>query len=228
MAQRNAWDKEYKDSKLVTRSEEPQNDFKRYCKFLKKDNGISFEGLRVLDLGCGTGKNSIFLAERGALCTGIEISPAALDLGRKRARENSLEVNFIESSFGEEFPFEDSSFDLVLDIMSSNSLTESEREIYLRETARVLKPGGHFFVRLLALDGDKNAQTLLKTHQGNEPGTYTLPEVGVTERVLTKNEFLSYYSPLFTILKLERKSGYAHVGDRLFKRNYWIAYLQKP
>jgi len=228
MAQRNEWEKEYQDSKLVTSSQEPQNDFKRYYKFLKKVENVDFEGLRVLDLGCGTGKNSIFLAERGAICTGLEISETALKLGQQRARENNLFVTFLNKSFGDTLPFEDSSFDLVLDIMSSNSLTENERKTYLKETSRVLAPGGHFFVRLLALDADKNAQTLLKTHPGKEPGTYRLPEVGVTERVLTKQEFIDYYSPYFTILKLEKKSGYAHVGDRLFKRNYWIAYLQKP
>jgi SAM-dependent methyltransferase len=227
MAQHSEWENEYKHSKLVTQSEEPQNDFKRFYKFLKKDEGVSFEDLHVLDLGCGTGKNSIFLAERGAVCTGLEISKTALSLARERAKANGLTTTFLEKSFGDPFPFEDLSFDLALDIMSSNSLTEEERETYLKETSRVLKPGGYFFVRLLALDGDKNAQTLLKTHPGKEPGTYCLPEVGVTERVLTKQEFIDYYSPFFTIIKLDRKSGYTHVGNRLFKRNYWIGYLKK-
>jgi SAM-dependent methyltransferase len=227
MAQHKQWDQEYKNNRLVTGSDEPQNDFKRFCKYLKKTERVEIDELRVLDLGSGTGKNSLYLAERGATTTGFEISQTAITIARLRAAEKNLSSTFIERSFGETFPSDDNSYDLVLDIMSSNSLTEPERAVYLAEVARTLVPGGYFFVRLLALDGDKNAQTLLRTNPGTEPGTYILPEVGIVERVLSKDEFLSYYGSNFDILQLEKKSGYAHVGTRIFKRQYWIAYLQR-
>jgi ubiquinone/menaquinone biosynthesis C-methylase UbiE len=226
MTQQSKWDEEYKSNRLVTGSNEPQNDFKRFVKYLRKKCEVEIDGLRVLDLGSGTGKNSIYLAENGAIATGIEFSQTAINIAKERSKENSLNTNFIQKSFGESFPFKDNSFDLTLDIMSSNSLTEGEREVYLREVHRVLKPGGYFFVRLLALDGDKHAETLLKTRPGNEKGTYKLPDVEITERVLSKEEFTKYYSPFFDFIKLEKKSGYMNVNGRLFKRNYWIAYLQ--
>lgn len=228
MPQAKNWDQEYQNNNLVTNSTEPQNDFKKFVKYLRKTEKVSVDGLNVLDLGSGTGKNSIFLGERGAQTTGLEISDTAIDLAKSRTAEAVLtDTKFIKQSFGEKFPFENDSFDLTLDIMSSNSLSESEREIYLSEVNRTLKPGGFFFVRLLALDGDKNAQRLLQDFPGNEPGTYVLPEVGITERVLTRDEFESYYSPFFNILKLEKNSSYVHMKDNLYKRNYWVAYLQK-
>tara|TARA_B100002051_G_scaffold147570_1_gene139648 strand:- start:13389 stop:14078 length:690 start_codon:yes stop_codon:yes gene_type:complete len=228
MAQSKAWDKEYQTNNLVTNSTEPQNDFKKFIKFLRKEQKVDISTLKVLDLGSGTGKNSIFLAERGANCTGLEISDTAIGLAKKRAAESNLtETTFIKQSFGETFPFSDATFDLALDIMSSNSLTEAERALYLEEVARTLKPQGFFFVRLLALDGDKHAQTLIKDHPGAESGTYVLPEVGITERVLTRDEFIAYYSPFFNILKLEKNSSYAHVKNTKYKRHYWVAYLQK-
>ena len=200
--------------------------FKRFLKYLKKQCKVEVETLRVLDLGSGTGKNSIFLAKRGAVCTGFELSTTAIKIARKRSLESDTNSTFIQRSFGEEFHFPDNSFNLVLDIMSSNSLTEPERKIYLQEVSRVLRPGGHFFVRLLALDGDKHAETLLKTRPGTELGTYQLPDVEITERVLTEKEFRHYYEPFFDIIKLERKSGYARVSGRIFKRQYWIGYLK--
>ncbi|MEY3783864.1 MAG: hypothetical protein RLZZ230_186 [Candidatus Parcubacteria bacterium] len=228
MSQNSEWDQEYNKNLLVTGSSEPQNDFKRFYKYLKKVGGVETDNLRVLDLGSGTGKNSIFLAERGAKAIGLEISKTAINIARERAEEMGVEVLFIEKNFGDKLLFKDNSFDLVLDIMSSNSLTEPERALYLKEVFRTLSPGGYFFVRLLALDGDKHAETLLKTHPGKEPGTYRLPDVGITERVLTKTELTNYYAPFFEILKLEKKSGYAHVNGRIFKRQYWIGYLKKP
>lgn len=227
MAQQHEWDQEYQKNLLVTGSAEPQNDFKRFYKYLKKTPDFDPEALTVLDLGSGTGKNSIFLAEHGATVTGLEISPTAIAIAHKRAQEADIKATFIHQSFGKKFPVTDSSQKLTLDIMSSNSLTEPERTLYLSEVERVLEPGGYFFIRLLALDGDKHAQILLRTHPGSEPGTYRLPEVGITERVLSEAEFREYYKN-FTIHKLERKSGYARVGDRLFKRQYWVGYLQKP
>jgi SAM-dependent methyltransferase len=226
MPQQNEWDREYKTNNLVTGSNEPQNDFKKFVKFLKKKCGVKTEELRVLDLGSGTGKNSIFLADRGAVATGLEISATAINIAKERGREEGVNAKFIQRSFGKEFPFEDNSFDLVLDIMSSNSLSESEREIYLKEVHRVLSPDGYFFVRLLALDGDKHAEHLLKTQPGKEKGTYKLPDVGITERVLSRAEFTEYYSPYFNITKLEKKSSYATVNKRIFKRQYWVGYLQ--
>lgn len=227
MAQAKNWDREYTQNLLVTGGTEPQADFKRFLKYLRKEAGVSLNTLNVLDLGSGTGKNSIFLAEEGATVVGIEIAPTAVKIARSRAQEAKVTATFFEQSFGAHLPFPDTSFNLALDIMSSNALTESERAIYLSELRRVLTAGAYFFVRLLALDGDKHAATLLKIHPGHESGTYRLPEVGITERVLTEKEFRQYYEPTFTIHKLERKSGYARVGERLFKRQYWIGYLQK-
>lgn len=227
MAQAKEWDREYNKNLLVTGGNEPQNDFKRYLKYLKKDMGVDLDTLSVIDLGSGTGKNSIYLASEGAKATGLEISPTAVKTARTRATAAGVTANFLEQSFGTTFPFPNDSFNLALDIMSSNSLTEKERAIYLTELNRVLVPGAFFFVRLLALDGDKHAATLLKTHPGAEAGTYRLPEVGITERVLSEKEFRHYYEPYFTIQKLERKSGYMRVGQRIYKRQYWLGYLQK-
>ncbi len=227
MPQIKAWDEEYKSNRLVTGSDEPQNDFKRFYKYLRKTAKIQTEGLRVLDLGSGTGKNSLFLAELGAITHGLEISETAISIANIRAKEKAVAATFLRQSFGEIFPFKDNSFDLALDIMSSNSLNEAERVVYLAEVSRVLISGGYFFVRLLALDGDKNAKLLLKKNPGSEHGTYELPHIGITERVLSKEEFLDYYSPFFDIIKLEKKSGYAHVGGRIYKRQYWIGYLHK-
>lgn len=65
MTQYKVWESEYKNPKLITASDQPQLDFKHFIKWLRKTQHVDLEGLRVLDLGSGTGKNSIFSAERG-------------------------------------------------------------------------------------------------------------------------------------------------------------------
>lgn len=227
MPQTDAWEKEYRNPKLVTGKPEPQNDVKRYLKFY--NSSLSTMTPIVLDLGCGTGRNANFLAERGFKVTGFEISSTALKTAKKRAQEASLFVDYHLHNIGAPFPADicpDASFDLLLDVTSSNSLNEKERAIYLDETYRVLKSGGHFFVRALCKEGDTNVKELLKRDPGLEQDTYINKEMGLIERVFSREDFLKTYAR-FETLKLEKKTGYARFNGRIYKRNYWLAYLKK-
>ena len=111
--------------------------------------------------------------------------------------------------------------------MSSNSLNESEREIYLAEVNRVLKNGGHFFVRALCKDGDSNAKNLLKLSPGPEYDTYIIKDMNLVERVFSKADFTKDYSKYFKIQELIKKTNYAQFKGRSYKRNYWLAYMKK-
>ena len=235
MPQTEAWEREYRNPKLVTGKAEPQNDVKRFLKFLKKEEEVSFDTLRVLDLGCGTGRNANYLAEMigvgtkpdMVMVTGFEISKTALNMAKERASDAGLKVDYKIQSIGEVYPCEDETFGLILDITSSNSLNEKERELYLKETHRALKSGGYFFVRALCKDGDANVKELLKQSPGKEHDTYINIKMKLTERVFTKEDFIKTYTPYFLIQKLEKKTGYAHFNGRIYKRNYWLAYMKK-
>lgn len=56
---------------------------------------------RALDLACGSGRNALFLAAHGFEVDAVDISDAALDIGRRRAREAGLGVNWIEQDLDE-------------------------------------------------------------------------------------------------------------------------------
>ncbi len=226
MAQENTWDREYRSPKLVTLSQEPHNDVRKFWKFLKK-KGIPKTNLRVLDLGSGTGKHSFYFAELGASVVGIEISETALKIAEQRKRLEKLAVYFIQGDIGKKNPFEDASFDIVLDILSSNSLSEQERTICLAESFRVLKSGGWFMIKILCKDGDTNAQALLASNPGREKNTYTIPGINLTERVFGRKDFETTYGKFFTIRKLEKNSSYTLFNNRRYKRNFWVAYCQK-
>lgn len=225
--QGNAWEREYRNPRLVTKKEEPQSDTLRFFKFLKKEQGYWVEDKNVLDLGCGTGRNSNYLAELGNNVTGIEISKTAIDIAKRRAQELGLNINYILGDIGDKYNIADDSIDVILDVTSSNSLDEKGREIYLSEMNRVLKTGGYIFVRALCKDGNKNVKNLLKDSPGREYDTYVIKEIGLTERVFSREDFIKMYSKHFKILSLEKKTNYSTFNGRIYKRDYWLAYLQK-
>jgi ubiquinone/menaquinone biosynthesis C-methylase UbiE len=227
--QEHTWEKEYRDPKLVTLGEEAIQAVKDWVRFLRREKGVDFSGLKILDLGCGNGKNSIYIAKQGTdtKIFGLNISKTAVTLAQKLAGSENISSEFIYGNIGTPLPFADSFFDIALDITSSNSLGESERDSYLKETSRVLKTGGHFFVRALSKDGDAHAKNLIKLHPGKEKDTYVMPELGLTERVFTKEDFLATYAPYFTITNLEKEVHYTQFGGRSYKRHFWVAWMVK-
>lgn len=227
MIQENAWEKEYRYPTFLTKEMEPQADTVRFFKFLKKEEKFAFEGKKLIDLGCGTGRNSFYATELGFDAYGIDISKIAVSEGIQYAKEKNIHVNLQVGSIGEKLGHADHEFDVALDVTSSNSLSESEREVYLEEMHRVLKPGGYAYIKALCKDGDTNAKELLKRFPGPEMDTYVLPEQKITERVWTKKDITDFYTRKFKILKLEMKESYTTMNDRRYKRRFWLVYLQK-
>ncbi len=225
MAQYNVWEKEYRNPRFMSRDLKAQKFIQRFYKFLKKE-GVEVEGSKILDLGSGTARNANYFARLGAKVVAIELSETALAIGKKQAEKENLSVEYIQGSIGEKYNFSDNYFDVVIDATASNSLNEAEREIYLEEVKRVLKPAGIFFVRALCLDGDKNAKKLLKLNPGKEKDTYVMPGVELVERVFSEEDFREIYGSNFEILELEKISGYTSFAGQSYKRNFFISYLR--
>jgi len=219
------WEREYRNPLLLTLGGKPRTDLVVFLRYLRKQKFLN-EGWVALDLGSGTGRNSLYLASKGMKVTGFELSQAALDIAKENAEKANEKIVFKKQNIGEAYPLENASQDLVLDIMSSNSLNEGERDIYLKEVSRVLKKEGYFFMRALAKEGDQNAKELIKMFPGREKDTYVMPGMGLTERVFSEEDFKELYGKYFTIIKLERVSHYAQYNNRSYKRFYWVAYLQ--
>ncbi|MDP2656634.1 MAG: class I SAM-dependent methyltransferase [bacterium] len=226
MPQRDVWEGEYANSKLVTKGEKPQSSVVRFFKSLRKEK-IVLDGLDVLDLGCGTGRNALYCAQEGAQVVGIEISTNALAIAQERAKTDGVDIRYIHGDIGAPLRFPDETFDIILDVTSSNSLSGAERTIYLKESARVLKTTGRMFVRALCKDGDVNARKLLKSHPGKEQDTYIMPDLGLVERVFSREDFLATYKPYFDVYFLEKETHYSLFDGIRYKRNYWIGYLKR-
>lgn len=97
---------------------------------------------RVLDLGCGTGWTSLFLARAGYVVTGVDLSDDAIRVAREVAREERVENLTYLSADYESFQA-DGTFDYVL-FYDALHHAEDERAA-LRTAYRALRPGGVLF-----------------------------------------------------------------------------------
>jgi SAM-dependent methyltransferase len=96
-------------------------------------------GMTVLDLGCGTGRTSIYLRKRyPCKIIAADVNPKMLEQARQMFSQHHLEIPLVRAD-AMDLPFPKNSIDLVL-VESVTVFTEIERS--LREYYRVLKPEG--------------------------------------------------------------------------------------
>src|SRR5205807_6805717 len=97
------------------------------------------QGMRVLDVGCGTGVVAITAAHLGALVTAIDLTPQLLERARENSRIAGLDVDWREAD-AEALPFGDTQFDVVLSQFAH--MFAPRPDVAISEMLRVLKPGG--------------------------------------------------------------------------------------
>jgi len=102
---------------------------------------------RVLDIGCGTGDNSIFLAENGFSVTCMDIAHLAIDKGKTKATKQKVRVGFrVGDAFKLEEYFNQEYFNAVVDSGLFHTLSDDERSIFAKQIRRVLVNGGKYFM----------------------------------------------------------------------------------
>jgi len=99
-------------------------------------------GLKVLDLGCGTGRHALWLAARGAAVTGVDFSEGMLEEARRKP--DAEQVRFLRHDLHTPLPLGDGEFDLVV----SGLVLEHLRELvgFFQEIKRVLRADGRAVV----------------------------------------------------------------------------------
>jgi 2-polyprenyl-3-methyl-5-hydroxy-6-metoxy-1,4-benzoquinol methylase len=140
-------------------------------------------GQHVLDIGCGSGMNSVLVAKHGAFVTGIDISPSLTRLATRRAELNGVgdQVRVMVTS-AHDLPFARGSFDVVFGMAILHHL---DLEAVSREVHRVLKRGG----RAIFQEPVRNS-ALIKRVRALIP--YRAPDVSPYERPLTDAELTDF------------------------------------
>jgi len=116
----------------------PQREFVR----LEESGEISGD---VLDVGCGTGENALFLASRGHDVWGVDSAPTAIEIARRKAEERNLAATFLVADTLNLHEI-GRTFDTVIDSGLFHALSDPERSCFVRNLSEVLKPGGTYFM----------------------------------------------------------------------------------
>ena len=96
----------------------------------------------LLDAGCGTGEHTILAACRGAVALGIDVSPRAIEIARRKAAERGVETIF-QVLDALRLDMLGESFDTILDSGLFHVFDDAARTRYVTALHAALRPGGH-------------------------------------------------------------------------------------
>ena len=100
---------------------------------------------RALDLGCGYGRATIYLASLGWEVDGIDFIPEAVFVAANRAMAEKVAARFHIASITD-LDFLSGPYDFALDVGCSHNLDERSLQIYRSHLVRLIKPGGFFLL----------------------------------------------------------------------------------
>ena len=101
---------------------------------------------RLLELGCGAGDLTLWLAGRGYDAYGLDIAPFAIEWAKEKARERDIAADFRVGDVLDLRDYPDDFFDLVLDGHCFHCIIGEDRKLFLASARRVLKPGAPLLV----------------------------------------------------------------------------------
>jgi len=135
------------------------------------------QGMKVLDIGCGTGVHLSLYQKTGCKIYGIDISPSMLNVARKRLGEGA-DLRLGDAT---KMPYEDNTFDLVLCMLVLHEMEQANRMAVATEMKRVVKPDGH----ILLIDFHAGPARPLK-------GWFTKPFIFLSEVAAGRRHFRNY------------------------------------
>jgi SAM-dependent methyltransferase len=142
------WDAFYKDRKREVPFFEDLPD-ENLVEYITK--GIIAHG-QALELGCGPGRNALFLAEEGFSVDAVDSSEEGIQWAKERAAEKNLDINFINENIFN-LDFKEQAYEFVYDSGCFHHIPPHRRMSYLELVEKALKPGGYFALTAFIEDG---------------------------------------------------------------------------
>jgi len=144
--------------------------------------------MRVLDVGCGTGNQSLPAARSGARVTGVDLAPNLLEQARERARKEKLAIEFTEGD-AEELTFGDGEFDVIYSMFGAMFAPRPDKVV--SEFVRVCRRNGLIAMANWTPDGFFGQQSaILNRHVPPPPGL--VPPVLWGDEAVVKERFGPY------------------------------------
>jgi len=175
------WEKTYQDKSVSTFTKKQTIDLKEYAHIIH-DRSL------VLDVGCGEGRNSIFLAAQNHVVDAFDLSQAGIEKAKKIAEGMKLNIKFWSQDLAS-FEFE-KEYDVILSHGVLHLPEKEERDIFISNAQKHTKIGGFHFIDVFT--------NRLPATPDNAPFTKSLFDVGELPQKYDGWEIIHHYEGTFS------------------------------
>jgi 2-polyprenyl-3-methyl-5-hydroxy-6-metoxy-1,4-benzoquinol methylase len=147
----------------------------------------------IIELGCGAGNYVIYLAKKGFDITGVDISSKAVDIANNSATENGVSCNFFVCDVLNDMTELTDNYDFVYDWELLHHIFPEDREKYINNVYRLLKPEGLYF--------SVSFSELSPQFGGKEK--YRKTPLNTVLYFSSESEILELVKPFFKVLELK-------------------------
>lgn len=203
---KNQWNKIYKRDgkkyKYYDIIDTPHSDLEKVMRIFKKA-----KVKRVLDLGCGAGRNTWSMAKNGFEVYGLDLAKDGIDLLKKYLKSKNLRADLRMGDIFNPLPYPSNYFDAIISVQVMQHGREKDIKKSLKEVARILKPKGLIFITLCGRVSRGQVRfCLVKTAKKIAPNTYVPTqgsEIGLVHFIYNKELIRKHYKD-FKIIDMWR------------------------
>lgn len=223
--QQKIWDAEHANPNVLKQmdADTPSGGVVKFSQFLKEHNIVSGRGI---EMGCGKGRNVIWLSQKGFEMHGFDFAPSAIAEAKRRATSAKSTAALYVHDATIAWPYETDSFDFGIDCFASTDIVEPVgRAFAISEMYRILRPGGHLLAYLLSTDDEFHNEMVQKS-PAKEKNAFLHP-TGKFEKTFDESEIRSLYEK-FELVRLERIAKTTTFNNREYACNHFWVVFRKP
>ncbi len=196
------WEKEHEHPLAFKQMDEekPSGGVIAFNDFLKSHSVNSSFGLEIC---CGKGRNTLCLSAQGHHMSGFDFSSHAIKVAVERGKSKSVSTLLSVADATKSWKYQDNSFNFVIDCFGSCDIeSDGGRLFAVKETLRVLKPGGYFFVSTLSPNDEYHTKSgIYKPTQ--HKNLFCHLKTGKLERAFDPEEMIEMYK-VFKIIRWKK------------------------
>ncbi|MEK6590314.1 MAG: class I SAM-dependent methyltransferase [Nitrospinota bacterium] len=198
--QRKFFEEAYKTGEHGWPTEGPSRSVVRFLKYIKRGMPRG----KVLDIGCGEGRHTIFFAENGFDAYGIDMEPLAIGRANKFARAKGVKrhTHFIVAD-ALNLPFLKSNFNIAIDYGCLHHIKKSDWKTYIENIKMILKEDAFFILSVFT--------TKFKHYEGDKRKRKWIIHKNHYDHFFTKGDLKQLFRKPFKVLKIEEEKNGLHV-----------------
>lgn len=221
-----AWVNEYKRQGIPSSfRKDPTNALVEFISWLETQP--SNEKQKAAELGCGLGRNSLYLARRGFSVTAIDLLQDNVDAVKREADRTNLPITTFAQDVSSKWPIMPNSLDIAIDIFCYKHITNKKsQKNYRKELWKAMKPNGFYFISLASIN-DGFYGPLLESSPCPVEKMVVDPYANIPSYLYSISDLSNEFSDMFSVIEASKKTSSSPMHGKTYTREVINIILQK-